>query len=234
MKTIVGLMLGVVLAATTCAARSDDFVMLGLTPQGTATSIATQFTTCEGIPFSLDYGPDGELLWEFCRGVRCPGIEEYDTSGRLLPTSSRVLLKDGLVQPYARIHVLQNAAYAIAVPEGSVAGYIVASYSDGTCSRFPLVVGQNTAEWAWDRVENQGCLDHTRPDPAFSWRTSIDSAFEYDAHLFLASFPLSDKPLVGIEIAIEQECCDSRQTCGDEFTTWFALFTSAVTLELLN
>jgi len=99
-----------------------------------------------------------------------------------------------------KIHVIQTASFATEIPQGSAAGSIKIFYQDGTFDIINLIMGVNTAEWAYDRPENQESLAHNKIPPAFSWLTSIDSNYTYYGHSFYTSIVTQPKYVDHIQL----------------------------------
>jgi hypothetical protein len=74
-----------------------------------------------------------------------------------------------------KIHLLEAAAFATNVPNGVTVGKIRVYYEDGSFDAIDLIMGFNTAEWAYDRPENQCCLAHNKITPAYSELTNSGS-----------------------------------------------------------
>jgi hypothetical protein len=93
-----------------------------------------------------------------------------------------------------RIYLFQNSAWANNTANGQKAATVRIYYKDGTHEDFELLMGINTAEWAYDRPESQPIM-HSMIDPAYSWLTNIDSKFYYYGHYYCASFDTQEKLL---------------------------------------
>jgi len=142
-------------------------------------------------------------------------------------------LTDALdLRPYRGVglHVLQKCAWADHVPNGMSGGAFTVWYGDGTSATVELVVGVNTAEWAYDRPEIQPYLQHAKVEPAFSWATSVGSAYVYQGHMFYTYIPLEAKPLDRLELAIYSGPYTDG-TYGYSPADWFGIQVEAVTLE---
>jgi hypothetical protein len=90
-----------------------------------------------------------------------------------------------------RVHVITYASWALDLPNGSRVGTLTVHFGDGEQDAvFPLVVGENTAEWSYDRLEAQRCLAHSKLPglEAFSWTTTQDSNDPYEAHNYYGTF----------------------------------------------
>jgi hypothetical protein len=99
-----------------------------------------------------------------------------------------------------KIHFIDHAEGATPITDGTVVGKIVVYYQDGTSDRIELIMGENIAEWAYDRHELQSSLAHKKILPAYSFPTNFDSAHNYDAHLFYSSIDTASKPIDRIEL----------------------------------
>lgn len=128
------------------------------------------------------------------------------------------------------LHIIQYCAWADNVPDGVPAGHITVYYQDGSTSNLSLIVGENTAEWAYDHPGGQaaGCLQHSRVEPAYS-SPPDDPVYEYDGHLYYVWIPLRPVPLDRIELAIDPASYAQNTYCsqGD----WFGVTINGLTIE---
>lgn len=99
-----------------------------------------------------------------------------------------------------KIHVIHHAEGATVSTDGTVVGKIIVHYQDNTSNRIELIMGENIAEWAYNRHELQHSLAHNKIPPAYSFPTNFDSAHNYDAHLFYSSIDTASKPIDRIEL----------------------------------
>ena len=106
-----------------------------------------------GIPFDLD---DGE------------GLTVEHRSGEIHEPLDSLNLSFYGNPIVSHIHILQTCFYATSAPDGAIVGQLIAWYTDGTQDSSDLIIGINTAEWAYDRPENQTYLNHTKVPPAYS------------------------------------------------------------------
>ncbi len=127
-----------------------------------------------------------------------------------------------------KIHILETAAWATYVPDGVVVGYITVHYEDGSHETLDLVMGVNISEWAYDRVENQSILQHTKVPPAYSYWTNIDSAEYYWGHHFYVEMATQAKPLDYLELTL-----DPASYAASVFG-WFGISITAMTLEVAS
>jgi hypothetical protein len=138
-----------------------------------------------------------------------------------------------------RIHMIETSGYAANVPNGVVAGHIVVLYEDGTSEKLDLIVGENTAEWAYDRKELQCCIRHARVSPAYSWRTNVDSGDDYWGHTYYVSIDLEPKRLDSLQLILDpgsysdQPACPPPP-CPQTDPERYAILMSAITLETGN
>jgi hypothetical protein len=131
----------------------------------------------------------------------------------------------------ARVHIMQCCFWADNVPDGVTVGNIVVHHEDSTLERFDLVVGQNTAEWAYDRPEIQACLQSTKVPPAYSYWTNQDSHSYYWGHLFYVSFSVTPTPLDRLELILDPAAYTGQLYFGCSPADWFGIDMNAVTLE---
>ena len=167
-----------------------------------------------GVPFDLE---DGEgLSVEHRSELLHEPIDSLDFAFIGNPTTSR-------------IHVLQACFYATSAPDGAVVGQLIARYMDGTQDSSDLIIGVNTAEWAYDRLENQPYLNHTKIPPAYSYETTIDSAYSYQGHNFYLSLDTAPKPLASLDLVLNPASYLDYGLFGME---WFGIGLNAITLEV--
>jgi hypothetical protein len=163
------------------------------TPASTKTTQPTQFIT---IGSGEAYNYNGIPFQVYHCGKVC-GVGQYvlSTQSSLLHTLN--VSNYGSIQ---RVHFLQMSGNASKYPNGYVTGTLVAHYMDGTSNSLDLVLGYNTAEWSYDRPENQGHIEHTKIPPAYSWSTSIHSKYTYLGHYFYSSIETGGKSVNYIEL----------------------------------
>jgi hypothetical protein len=135
-----------------------------------------------------------------------------------------------------RIHIIATSGYAANVPNGVVAGHIVVRYEDGTSEKLDLIVGENTAEWAYDRKELQCCIRHARVSPAYSWRTDMDSASKYWGHSYYSSIDLEPKRLDSLHLILDADAYSAQPSCPpppcpQTDPERYSILISAITLE---
>jgi hypothetical protein len=138
-----------------------------------------------------------------------------------------------------RIHMIETSGYAANLPNGVVAGHIVVLYEDGVSEKLDLIVGENTAEWAYDRKELQCCIRHDRVSPAYSWRTDMDSDEDYWGHGYYVSIDLEPKRLDSLQLILDagsysdQPACPPPP-CPQTDPERYSVLISAITLETGN
>ena len=130
------------------------------------------------------------------------------------------------------IHIIEHAAYADNVPDGVVVGHVKVNYQDGDDTSLDLVMGQNIAEWAYDRPEIQHCLQHTKILPAYSFETATDSGYHYLGHYFYISIDTQEKPLSHLELTLDPSSYTNQKYYGCSSVDWFAIAIKAVTISL--
>jgi len=112
-----------------------------------------------------------------------------------------------------KLHIMQFGGCIDNIPNGVKAGSIKIYYEDGTYDSMYLIVGKNTAEWAYDRPELQNCLKHTKIPPAFSILTDKDSNYFYLAHHFAVSIDLKNIPLDRLKLILSSDSYTGQTTC---------------------
>ena len=131
------------------------------------------------------------------------------------------------------VHILQATFWSDHVATGMPVGCIKVWYTDGSVDSVELVEGVNTAEWAYDRPELQSCLQHAKIEPAHSYLTRTDSAYEYWGHLFSVDLPLQPKPLRELELVMYAEPYTQTSDYGCSPADWFGIAIAGITLEVV-
>jgi hypothetical protein len=160
----------------------------------------------------------------------CPGTEGcYD------PVHPDLVLPDEYVGPYARLHVLQHLGHAADAPQGLIAGEVFVQYTDGTETTYDLVVGVNTAEWAYDRWDVVDCLQHERVPASESWESTDSRGGSFLGHRFYVSVDLDPmRSVLRIGFRLSTAACSLRPQCGyGELHSWFRVHIDSLTLEPL-
>lgn len=169
--------------------------------------------TCNGVPFQID--------------------------GVYLRVDNYIQNKDTIPLPDTsanRIHLIETSGYAANVPDGVIAGHIVVRYKDGTSKGTELIVGENTAEWAYDRKELQCCIRHARVSPAFSWWTDMGSDADYWGHSYYVSIDLEPKLLDVLQLLLDSDAYTDQPSCPpppcpETDPDRYSILVSAITLE---
>lgn len=103
-----------------------------------------------------------------------------------------------------KAHFLVSAGWSVNESDGAHIATVRIYYKDGTSSFINLILGQNIAEWAYDRPENQGKMRHSPVTPyGNSWWTNADSASWYWAHNYYVCIDLAAKELDRLELLLE-------------------------------
>ena len=109
-------------------------------------------------------------------------VQMYPGQNIIMSTYS--LPNNSTLSPY-KVHFLETSIWALGLVDDTVIGHVQACYRDGTCDApVDLIIGVNTAEWSYDRPENQDYLMHTKVPPAWSYWTDTDSDYGYWGHDF--------------------------------------------------
>lgn len=158
----------------------------------------------------------------------CPGTMDVEQ-----PPHPQLVIPSEYVGSYSHLHLLHSLAHATDVPQGVIAGSLVVHYKDGSESLLTLVTGVNSAEWAYDREDNQNCLLHDKVTPAVSRVAYDDQGQSFLAHSFCSSIELdTDKEVVSIDFRLSEEACKLRPFCGEDWLwSWFRVTIKAITLE---
>lgn len=175
--------------------------------------------TYDGIPFKIDgvhvtvshNAPPDDLYWH-----PFTEVATYNLSGYIAE----------------KVHLIELAAWADNVPDGVVVGYVNVYYADNALTTLDLVIGENIAEWAYDRPELQPYLQHTKIPPAYSFWEDTDSA--YWGHNFYVSIDTEEKPLSYLELVLDPASYTGQQWYGYAPADWFGISINAITLEALE
>ena len=133
-----------------------------------------------------------------------------------------------------KIHIIESAGYADNVPDGVMVGHINVYYTDGSSVTMDQVVGVNIAEWAYDRLDLQPYLQHSKILLAYSWWVTQDSGDGYWGHRFYALIDTEEKPLNYLELVLDPMSYTNQQYHGYSQADWFGSAITALTLEVLE
>jgi formylglycine-generating enzyme required for sulfatase activity len=166
------------------------------------------------------------------------GIDTYVTREPTNPTPAPVFVSGaffpaGLV--VTKVHLITYASWALDLPDGTEVGKVILHYSGcAPAYAIPLVIGQTTAEWAYDRPDAQGCLAHSkiRSREARNFPAPEAPAL-YTGHEYYSSWPVSPGVLQSIEIQVNWNAYSSEKNRGADCWTpeKYNFGVSAVTLE---
>ena len=92
--------------------------------------------------------------------------------------------------PADRLRVVSALRWAVGVAQGAEVARITAWDTEGRSYAFRLLAGQHTAEWAWERPDLRGKVQHQLPPVAWTWQQQDGRAPPFPAHLYYAEFPL--------------------------------------------
>jgi hypothetical protein len=124
-----------------------------------------------------------------------------------------------------KVHLLQYASYAWDMVDGTTFAHVNVVYEDASVDTLDLVIGANTAEWAFDRAEVKAVLQHTPISAAYSFWTDIHSVEYYYGHVFYAGIDTQAKPIDRIELLLDNQAISSGQD------TWGKIDVAAITLQ---
>ena len=145
-----------------------------------------------------------------------------------------------------KIHIIEHAYNAVDIPNGTLVGKVQVFYKDGSSDSIDLIMGVNIAEWAYDRIENQCCLAHTKISPAYSWWTNQGSKDYYWGHRFYFSINTQNKPLDYLKLFLDPDPTSyfgirvCPESCGDVpgnwvgGVDWFGIAIQAITLQVTS
>jgi len=135
-----------------------------------------------------------------------------------------------------KIHIIEWSDWATNVPDGVVVGHINVFYEGGNSTTLDLILGGNTAEWAYDMPEGQCCQAYTKLPPAYSWWTNQDSDYFYWGHNFYVSIDTEHESLDYLELILDpaytsQPSCP--ESCLPDYPLdWLGVGINAITLEI--
>lgn len=184
-------------------AQANATVVLAIAVLGLTPALATAST----------YLPVGDGVEHVYNGVPFTVWGEVTLETKHLPYDEEIILEDTLsLSPWGiarELHILQQCNWATNVPTGTTVGRIEVFYSDDSSSGVDLIIGVNTAEWAWegaakddeDREEEDKCLQHAAVEPGFSWPVTED----WNGRHYYVSIPLAEKHLESVILSLDEE-----------------------------
>ena len=162
----------------------------------------------------VDYGVVGVL------DVRTPSVPASATPTD--PNQISINLNNLGLQTVQRIYMGTHSAWVPDLPNGMKLATLTCSYAEGgTPTTLDLVMGQNTAEWSYDRAEHAtlpgGGCGHARPDDLYNFQTTIDSASEYTGYVYAVDLALdSTRTLACMSLDIISEAELTGGSAGTE------------------
>jgi Bacterial membrane protein YfhO len=100
------------------------------------------------------------------------------------------------------IALLTNMAWSDRVPDHEIVAVIRLHAKDGRTFHFEIRAGDHTSEWAHDRPEIEGHIQHRRAPVATSYEVK-DGQTKYEAHTYLCTFTLPQRVMLeGGEIMV--------------------------------
>ena len=109
-----------------------------------------------------------------------------------------------------KVHFIQGSIWSADLVDGTPVGKINACYEDTTCDSVDLIIGVNTAEWAYDCPGVQ--VQHTKIPPAYS--DTFEGCPDM-AHYFYTSVDTDPaKNLTSIELTFDSSTSDDRDQLG--------------------
>ena len=101
-----------------------------------------------------------------------------------------------------RLALVTNLSWSIQVPDNTTVARVKLFSESGKTFNFDLRTGEHTAEWAHDRPDIKATIKHRRPPVATSYKVD-DGAASYEAHSYVAAFPLPERArITGGEISL--------------------------------
>lgn len=115
-----------------------------------------------------------------------------------------------LISGVSKIHVLQHTVFSASIPEDWTVGEIIVKYEgDATEYKTDLVVGRNTAEWAYERSDVIGTISYAKPIAGFSFRTQVDSDVLYNGNYYYVGVDVDPaKKIASIALHLTQAIQD--------------------------
>lgn len=150
------------------------------------------------------------------------------------PGSVSVDLRELGLQYVERVYLAQACAWAPDLVNGEQIATLTAQYEEGgTPTVLDFIMGANTAEWSYERPEHEtdiGGVPHNLVSILYSSPTTIDSAFEYDGHMFWTIMDLdTSRTLASLTLTIVDPAALSRHP-ANPVPTWAGMSIVGVTL----
>lgn len=155
------------------------------------------------------------------------------------PSSLTVDLAALGLQTVETVYVATQTAWSFDLGNGVRVATFICEYTDGgSPTTLDLVMGQNTAEWAWENPSHAavfgGPPPHSMPTIVFTNATDIDSDLgTYDGHTYAAQLTLdSSRTLASMSLElVDADTLVSRRAPENSEPTWLGQAHIAVTLE---
>ncbi|MBI3914833.1 MAG: YfhO family protein [Chloroflexi bacterium] len=115
------------------------------------------------------------------------------------------LLSEGAAIPPTRATQIEIISYTDQTadrPNGFRAGAIELTFQDSRTQTFPLRVGVETADWAYDALLTTGKVAHDQPDDSVAFPAFLSSlGREFQGHKYIARLPLANpENIVGVRV----------------------------------
>ncbi|MGD2108639.1 MAG: hypothetical protein PVI86_04540 [Phycisphaerae bacterium] len=135
------------------------------------------------------------------------------------------------------LHMAVHSSFVPDVSEGVQIATLTAEYAqDGEPTVLTFVLGTNTAEWSYTRIEHVtafGGVQHSQSPVLYDFRTTVDSAAEYTGYSYYVGMPLDSlRTLSRLTLTMSPaETFPPVRAATGGLANWAAQAITAVTLE---
>ena len=167
---------------------------VGVNTSATASSSSAPPREVSKAPTSADFLPATQSIGGLSFAAEDLGLANIGKASKLNFVNPTVEVD--------RLALITNLSWSEDVPDATVIARIKLNTESGKSINFDLLAGEHTAEWAHDRADIKARIKHRRPPVATSYKVE-DAGPTYEAHSYLASFPLPERAVVtGGEIVV--------------------------------
>jgi hypothetical protein len=170
----------------------------------------------------VDYALESVL---YADSPDCPLAAE----GTDLPHEIDIDLQSLGLKNVEMVYMATQSAWSPDLPDGVKVGEVIFDYEEGgPSSSLDLIMGENIAEWSWERPELNP--SHSMPQIIWSSPTTLGSSQEYMGHTYAASIRLDTTRTLS-RIRLNVVDANSLMTYRNPPSTWIGVAVMALTLE---